>query len=60
MVDDELVAAGDGRPVFTWSTALLPALALAALLAGSAAGPTSTADDRPAGRTVVELQVTDR
>ena len=60
MDDDALVPAGDGRPVFSWPTALLPGLALVGLLAGSAVAPTSTADDRPAGRTVVELEVTDR
>lgn len=47
------------RPVYSWPAALLPGLALVALLLGSA-GPQQAADDRPAGRTVVELEVSSR
>ncbi len=44
---------------FSWPSALLPGMALLALLVGGAATQTA-ADDRPAGRTVVELELTGR
>lgn len=44
---------------FSWPAALLPGLALTALLLGSA-GAQQAADERPAGRTVVELEVSGR
>jgi hypothetical protein len=47
------------RPAFSWPAALLPGMALTALLMGGAATQ-SAADDRPAGRSVVELEVTGR
>lgn len=50
------------EPVATtvsWPSALLPGLALFALLLGGAATQTA-ADDRPAGRTVVELELIGR
>lgn len=53
--DDEMA----DWPVCSWPAALLPGLALVALLIGSA-GPQQAADDRPAGRTVVELEVSSR
>lgn len=44
---------------FSWPAALLPGVALTALLIGSA-GAQQTADERPAGRVIVELEVSNR
>lgn len=43
----------------SWPAALLPGMALFAMLLGGAVTQTA-ADDRPAGRTVVELELTGR
>jgi hypothetical protein len=53
--DDDMTVRRD----FSWPAALLPGLALTALLIGSV-GAQQAGDERPAGRTVVELEVSSR
>lgn len=55
MTRDEMPA----RRGLSWPVALLPGLSLTALVMGGV-GAEQAADDRPAGRPVVELEVSSR